>query len=183
MTDRSLTARLRGHVPGELDAAGLAWWTAPRSAQPLAGCRRWRDVRWRPGMRWRRDAELAEIVGHLAMLAALGCPLPAALRQVAQHGRGALVDDLAVVDGWVRDGLPATVALRRWAATAGCDAVGRLAAAAAVPPVDTVARLDDLTTALRQRAHDRRMAALDATARAAWLVSLLAAGVAGVTVA
>lgn len=181
--NRSLTARLRGHVPGELDGAGLAWWAAPRSARPLSHHRtRWQR-RWRPGGRWRRDAELAEIVGGVAVLVALGRNLPSAVQQVVEHGRGAVVDDLTVVEGWMRDGLPAHAALRRWSGAAACDAVGRLAAAAAGPPDDVVARLDELAAALRQRAHDGRMAALGVVSHAVWLVSLLAGVVAVATVA
>jgi hypothetical protein len=171
---RSLTARLRGHVPGQVDVAGLAWWMPPRSARPLAGGSTW----WRRGARWRRDAQLAEIVGHLAMLVALGSSLPLAVRQVVAQGRGALVDDLSVVAGWMRDGLPAPVALRRWAGVAGCDGVSRLAAVAGAPGDDMVARLDDLAAALHQRAHDHRMAVLGAVAHGVWFMTLLAAVVA-----
>lgn len=171
---RSLAARLRRHVPGQVDVAGPTWWTPPRSALPLAG----RRTGWWRRARWRRDAELAEVVGHLAMLVALGCSLPLAVRQVVADGRGALVDDLSVVAGWMRDGLPAPVALRRWAGVARYDGVSRLAAVAGAPGDDVVARLDDLAAALHQRAHDQRMAVLGAVAHGVWLGTLLSVVVA-----
>jgi type II secretory pathway component PulF len=175
---KSLTARLQGHVPGEVTAAEWAWWTPPRSAQPLAGRRTWRQRVRAP----RRDAQLAEIVGHLAVLVALGAGLPEALRSVAADGRGAMAGDLAVVAGWVRDGLPVQAALRRWAATTSCAVAGRLAAAVAGPPDDLVARLDDLAAMLHRRAHDRRVAGLAVASQVVWLASLLAVAVAVATV-
>lgn len=176
---RSLTARLRGHVAGDLDVAELAWWGAQRSARPLAGRRSW----WRPEARRRRDAELAEIVGHLSVLIALERSVPAALRRVVEHGNGAVVAELSVVEGWMRDGLPARMALRRWVAVTACDGVGRLAAALTGPHEDVAVRLDDLAAALHQRAHDHRMAVLEVVSSAVWFLSLLAAVVALITVA
>lgn len=168
---RSLTARLRGHVAGDLDVAELAWWGAPRSARPLSGRRSW----WRPDARRRRDVELAEIVGHLSVLIVLERSVPSALRRVVEHGSGTVVAELSVVEGWMRDGLPARMALRRWVSTTACDGVGRLAAAHAGPHEDVTARLDDLAAALHQRAHDDRMARLAVVSSAVWFLSLLAA--------
>ncbi|HSK97693.1 MAG TPA: hypothetical protein VK891_13820, partial [Euzebyales bacterium] len=80
-----------------------------------------------------------------------------------------------VVAGWLRDGQPAERALRRWADTVASDGVGRLAAAAraAASAGDLAQRLFVLAAALRERAHDERMATAQRVALVTWVATLL----------
>lgn len=170
---RSLTARLRRHVPGPLEPAAFAWWTPPHRGRPIAGHGAVARARWRLNRR-RRTAELAQIVAHLTALVALGLPLRHALARTAQDGRGAVVDDLAVVDGWIRDGLPTPDALRRWAATTAWEDLGHVVAATVGPPCDLVARLDAAGQALAQRVHDDGIGFATLAAHGVWALVVTA---------
>ena len=151
-------------VPGVMTRGAI-----PGIAMPGAVAR----ARWRLNRR-RRTAELAQIVAHLTALVALGLPLRHALARTAQDGRGAVVDDLAVVDGWICDGLPTPDALRRWAATTAWEDLGHVVAATVGPPCDLVARLDAAGQALAQRVHDDRIGVATLAAHAVWALVVTA---------
>lgn len=171
--DRSLTARLRRHVPGPFEPAAFARWTPPHRGRPVAGHGAVARVRWRLTRR-RRTAELAQIVTHLVALVALGLPLRHALARVAADGHGVVIEDLAVIDGWIRDGLPTPDALRRWATTTAWDDLGHVVTATAGPPSDLVARLDAAALALAQRVHDDRVGVATLAAHGAWALVVVA---------
>jgi Flp pilus assembly protein TadB len=171
-----LESRLRPHVVGEFDHAEHGWWRPRSSARPLSGITGWRLAWWRLTARRRRTAELGDVVEQLAALVAIGCGLVVAMERVAERGHGTVADDLASVAGWLRDGQPAERALRRWADTAASPGVGRLAATAraATPAGDLAQRLSTLAGALREQAHDERVAAAQRVARLAWAATTLA---------
>lgn len=173
-----LASRLRVHVIGEFDEADHGWWVPRSRARPLS--RRIGGlalVWWRLTMRRRRTAELGQVVEHLALLVGAGCSLVGAMDQLPQRGHGMVIDEVATVAGWIRDGQPAAQALRRWATMAACDGVGRLAAAvsSASSAGELAHRLAALAAVLRERAHDERMAAVERATRMAWAATMLAA--------
>lgn len=123
-------------------------------------------------------AELAQIVAHLAVLVDADRRLPTGVAWIAAHGRGAVAGELAVVAGWMRDGMSATVALRRWASTSGCDGAARLAAVASGPIHQLAYGLRDLARDLERRVHDDQMAVLHLVAHVVWAVTVVAVAVA-----
>jgi hypothetical protein len=172
-----LASRLRAHVVGEFDQADHAWWAPPPRARPLSRIRGPALVWWRLTARRRRTAELGQVVEHLAVVVGTGCGLVIAMDRTVQRARGTVVDELATVAGWIRDGQPVAYALRRWATMTTCDGAGRLAAAArSAASADELAhRLAALAAALHERAHDERMAAVQRATRVAWAATALAA--------
>jgi len=174
---RPLASRLRAHVVSEFDRADHGWWTPRSSARPLStGSTPVRMIWWRLVARRRRTAELAYVVELLAVLIGAGCSLPVAIDQVLQRGRGLVIEELAIVRGWMREGHPVVRALRRWSMTTSCDMTGRLAAAVtATASVEELAqRLHALADVMYQRVHDERLAAMQRIARIAWATWLLA---------
>lgn len=170
--DRSLTTRLRRHVPGPVEPAAFAWWSPRRRGRSVAHGLVAR-ITWRLTTR-RRRVELAQIVTYLTALVELGWPLRDAVAHSAAEGRGVVSDDLTVVDGWIRDGLPTRDALRRWAAITAWDDLDQVVAATMGPSADLVARLDVAAQSLTQRAHDDRMGVALLTAHGVWALVVVA---------
>jgi type II secretory pathway component PulF len=173
---RPLDSRLRAHVVSEFDRADHGWWTPRSSARPLSTGTPVRVIWWRLIARRRRTAELAYVVELLAVLIGAGCSLSVAIDRVLQRGRGLVIEELAIVRGWMREGQPAVRALRRWSMTTSCDMTGRLAAAvAATASVEELAqRLHVLADVAYQRVHDEQLAAMQRIVRIVWATWLLA---------
>lgn len=96
--------------------------------------------------------ELPVVAEQLGLLVGAGRSLPAALRRVAERGRGEIAADLAVVMRRVRHGLDEVEALREWAATTSVEGVDRLVAVLALHREAT-----DLGLLIAQEARSARL--------------------------
>lgn len=76
--------------------------------------------------------ELPVISEQMAMLLGAGYSLGGAISRTAERGSGACAEDLAVVDGRIRQGLTEVAALREWSAQADVEALTRLVAVLAL---------------------------------------------------
>lgn len=173
-----LTSRLRAHLGSELLEADHGWWAPTWRARPMS--RRIRGpalLWWRLTARRRRTAELGAVIEHLAVLVGTGCSLVVGIDQLVHRAHGTVADELATVAAWIQDGQPPAHALRRWATTAACDGAGRLAAAvgSATSTGELAHRLAGLAAALRDRAHDERLAVVHLAVRVTWAATALAA--------
>jgi Flp pilus assembly protein TadB len=162
-----LASRLRPHVAGEFNAVEHGWWAPPSAARPLPEVTGWRLAWWRVTARRRRVEHLGQVVEQLAVFVSNGSGLADAIARVADRGHGVVIDDLAAVAALLRQGQPVDHALRRWAAVAACDGIGRLAAAvtAAAPAGDLAERLWTLADVLCEQAHDEELARVQRVAR------------------
>lgn len=133
---------------------------------------------------WQRriQLEMPVVIEQLALLLNAGYSLGAAINRLAQRGRGACAQDLAVVCGRIRQGLTESEALGEWASLARVSALDRL-----LPILvrsDTSGDLGRLLSAearsLRRDAQRERVATLERRAQLVWVPVTVATLVPGV---
>jgi tight adherence protein C len=133
---------------------------------------------------WQRQIflELPVIAEQLGMLMSAGWSLGSAIQRIADRGRGAVAEDLAIVAGRTRHGLTEVDALREWADLARVDALDRLVAVLALNREAT--DLDRLITqearAIRRDAQRNLVEAIERKSQQVWIPVTVAALVPGV---
>ncbi|MGH9077590.1 MAG: type II secretion system F family protein, partial [Acidimicrobiales bacterium] len=134
--------------------------------------------------RWQRQVlyELPVVSEQLAMLLAAGFSLGAAIRRLAERGRGCCAVDLGVVAKRIGYGLDAGEAMREWAGVAKVDAVDRLVAVLALH--SEAADLERLVAAearqARREVHRGTVELIERRSESVWVPVTVATLVPGV---
>lgn len=159
-----LAAALRNHptvaTVALLGAPLLAALAAEQRLAALAAVRRHR-IR----------LELPVVAEQLALLIGAGRSLPAALRRVAERGRGEIASDLAGVVRRVRHGLDEVDALKEWASATSVEGVDRLVAVLALhrEATDLGALIAQEARSARLDAHRELIESIERRAQLVWV--------------
>lgn len=131
--------------------------------------------------RQRLVLELPVLAEQLGMLLSVGYSMGSALSRLAERGRGATGADLRRVTARMRQGVPATAAMREWADDCGVDAVGRLVSVLAMNEhAGDLGRLvSGEARGIRRDVHRQRIEMIERRAQQVWIPVTVAALVPG----